>query len=113
MTALPEDALAVKRLAALAHETRLAVFRALVSAGPAGLAAGALASAVGVSPSNLSAHLSVLSAAGLTAMRREGRNRIHAVELEAVGGLVDFLVSDCCGGQPEVCRPVLATMPEC
>lgn len=113
MSAAIDDMIAVKRLAALAHETRLKVFRALVRAGPEGMAAGVLASAVDVGPSNLSAHLNVLGAAGLTTMRREGRSRIHAVELDAVGGLIDFLVSDCCGGRPEVCRPVLAAMPGC
>lgn len=103
MKKLSSDDEAVKRFGALAHATRLIVFRALMKAGPEGVTAGELSKAAGVSPSNLSAHLSVLTEAGLTAMTRDGRRRFYAPELEAVADLVSFLVEDCCDGRPEVC----------
>lgn len=98
--------MAVRRLAALAQITRVNVFKALMSAGPEGLPAGVLSERLDVAPNTLSAHLSVLSQAELVSVRREGRMRIYAVELEAVSELLGFLVDDCCQGHPEVCAPV-------
>ncbi|MGY6628865.1 MAG: ArsR/SmtB family transcription factor [Oceanicaulis sp.] len=91
------------RLGALAHETRLTVFRALMRAGPEGLAAGALAEAAQVSASNLSSHLGVLLGAGLVTVRRDGRQRIYAPDFDAIRELLGFLVNECCQGAPEVC----------
>lgn len=107
------EADAVRRLSALAHETRLKLFRVLIAAGPEGLAAGVLAERLGVSASNLSAHLGVLSNAGLIALERRGRQRIYSVELGAAGSLIDFLVSDCCAGHPEVCEAIAPRRPTC
>ena len=97
---------AIKRLAALAHETRLRLFRVLIAAGPDGLPAGTLAECLDVSPSNLSAHLTLLTQAQLITARRAGRQRIYSVDLAAAGALIDYLVSDCCGGHPEVCDAI-------
>ena len=101
---------AVESFAALAHATRLNVFRTLLSAGPGGLSAGVLAETLSVSPSNLSAHLAVLTRAGLVSARTHGRSRIYTVETARVAGLLEFLVSDCCNGRPEVCGPALAAL---
>lgn len=109
----PGEAQAVRRLAALAHETRLKLFRILIAAGPDGLPAGALSERLGVSPSNLSAHLSSLSHAGLIGLKRAGRQRIYSVDLAAAGSLIDFLVSDCCAGHPEVCEAIAPARPSC
>ena len=107
-----DDVRAVEQFAALAHATRLRVFRTLVKAGPEGLAAGTLASDLAVSPSNLSGHLSALSRAGLVAVKPAGRSRIYAVRFETVAALVDFLVADCCQGHPEVCAPAAAALEQ-
>ena len=104
------DDAAVSAFAALAHATRLRVFKMLIAAGPHGVAAGRLAEQLAVSPSNLSAHLTTLTQAGLIGMRAEGRSRIYAVNMDAVSELVNFLVEDCCQGHPEVCAPVLSAM---
>lgn len=92
---------AVRQMAALSHPTRLTVFRRLMRAGPAGVAAGVIAEELGVSPSNLSAHLSVLTQADLIAMRKDGRRRLYAPRVDTVRGLVDFLVAECCADHPE------------
>lgn len=103
MSSSAHDSFAIQRFAALSHATRLDVFRRVMRAGPKGVAAGALAEAAGVSPSNLSAHLSILTEAGLISVRAEGRRRIFAPNLDTVSDLVRFLVDECCDGHPEVC----------
>jgi ArsR family transcriptional regulator len=88
----------VASLGALAQETRLAAFRALVQAGPGGLAAGELSERLGVSPANLSFHLSALAAAGLVQGRPQGRFVIYAADFAAMNALLGFLTENCCGG---------------
>lgn len=96
---------AVLALSALAQESRLAVFRLLVEAGPGGLAAGAIAEELGIPPATLSFHLSQLTQAGLSETRREGRSIIYALRVEGIRTLLGFLTKDCCGGRPELCSP--------
>ena len=98
--ALPD---AVDTLSALAHPSRLAVFRLLVRAGREGVAAGAIAREVGAVPSTLSTHLTILSQAGLIQARREGRSIRYSADFERMRALLGFLVDDCCGGRPEIC----------
>ncbi len=95
----------VDALAALAQPHRLAAFRALVQRGPAGLAAGALADAVGLSPSALSFHLAHLARAGLVTRRRDGRHQLYAADFAAMTGLVGYLTENCCGGVPCAVQP--------
>ena len=94
---------AIAALAALAQDTRLAVFRLLVEAGPNGLAAGVIASRLKVAPATLSFHLSQLERAGLLASRRNGRQILYAADIEGTRRLMAFLTEDCCGGRPELC----------
>jgi len=96
---------AVISLTSLAHETRLAVYRLLVQAGDAGLPAGSIADALGVPPSSLSHHLKDLKYAGLVACTRDQRSLIYTANYDAMSGLLDFLLDDCCGGHPEICDP--------
>lgn len=88
--------------AALSQETRLGVVRTLVVAGPEGMAAGAIAEAMGVSASNISFHLKELERAGLIAQRRESRSIVYSADYDALSGLVKFLMEDCCAGHPRV-----------
>jgi len=97
---------AVAALSALAQGPRLAVFRLLVAAGPDGLAAGEIARRTGVAANTLSAQLTVLTQAGLTASRREGRSIIYSADYAVVSQVLAFLMDDCCGGRPEVCAPL-------
>ena len=91
---------AVPMLSALAQETRLAIFRALVQAGPEGLAAGTIAAAVGAPASTLSLHLKELSATGLTRARQDGRFIYYTADYAAMSELVSFLTEKCCQGMP-------------
>jgi ArsR family transcriptional regulator, arsenate/arsenite/antimonite-responsive transcriptional repressor len=89
-------------LSALAHETRLNVFRQLVQAGPDGLAAGVMSSALEVPPQTLSFHLKELSHAGLVSQRREGRSIIYAPNFDRMAAIVGFLGDNCCGGTEQL-----------
>src|SRR5665213_3155021 len=99
---------AVKRLSALAQESRLAVFRLLVKAGPDGVPAGEIARTLEITPNTLSAQLTVLSNAGLVTSRRDGRSIIYAAGYDSMGELLVYLMEDCCQGRPEVCAPLAA-----
>jgi len=98
-----ETATAALALSALGHESRLEVFRLLVRAGPAGLAAGEIARRTGIRSNTLSSHLQLLKAAGLIAGRRNGRSIVYSAEAAQFGALLTYLVEDCCGGQSETC----------
>jgi len=103
---------AVAALASLAQEHRLALFRLLVQAGPYGMAAGALAEALGVPNSSLSFHLAHLTRAGLIGQRREGRSLIYTANYGAMNALVGFLTENCCGGEECGTGPVPQTGPQ-
>ncbi|PTB19709.1 transcriptional regulator [Trinickia symbiotica] len=90
-------------LAALAHESRLAVFRALVQAGPQGLPAGQIATLLDVPPSSLSFHLKELAHAQLVTSRQEGRFIFYCANFATMNGLLAYLSENCCGGNP--CSP--------
>ena len=97
----------VAALAALAQEHRLAVFRLLVQAGPAGLPAGELAAKLDLAPNTLSFHFDRLRAAGLVTVRREGRSMIYAAQFDTMNALLGFLTDNCCQGQSEQCAPTV------
>ncbi|WP_432380780.1 ArsR/SmtB family transcription factor [Duganella sp. P38] len=85
-------------LAALAQESRLAVFRLLVQTGPEGLAASKIGERLDIAPSSLSFHLKELAHAGLVVSRQAGRFVIYSADTRAMNGLIDFLTENCCGG---------------
>lgn len=99
-----EQSLAVEALAALAHETRIEVFRLLVRAGPAGLAAGAVSDALAIAAPTLSFHLKELKRAGLVGSQRVGRSQIYRADYPAMRELLTFLTEKCCEGAAE-CAP--------
>jgi ArsR family transcriptional regulator len=87
----------VRALAALSHETRLALYRMLVERGPDGLPAGVIADRLGVPPSSLTFHVQHLHRAGLVTQRRVGRQLIYAADYAAMNGLIATLTENCCG----------------
>ena|SRR5438105_15735857 len=95
---------AVRALAAIAQDSRLAIFRALVQAGPNGLPAGKIAEVLDIPPSLLSFHMKELTHAEMVNSRQEGRYVIYAANFSAMSELLSFLTDNCCGGNP--CAPV-------
>lgn len=93
-------------LAALAQETRLTIYRALVQAGPEGLAAGRIGEALKVPPATLSFHLKELGNAGLVAWRQQGRYVIYSANFDAMNALLAYLTAHCCRGKVEECLTV-------
>lgn len=96
---------ALDAFAALSQHTRLQMVRALVVAGPDGLAAGTIGETVGASSSSASFHLSNLERAGLIQSRREARSIVYSANYQGLAALVEFLMMDCCQGHPDVCAP--------
>ncbi len=96
---------AVTALAALAQDSRLAIFRLLVQSAPAGLTVGLIAEQLQLPAPTLSFHLKTLTHAGLVNTTQEGRFvRCHAA-LDRIDALLGFLTDNCCGGHPEICKP--------
>ncbi|TNC77690.1 helix-turn-helix transcriptional regulator [Janthinobacterium lividum] len=91
---------AIAALAALAQESRLAVFRLLVQAGPEGMAATKIAEALAIAPSSLSFHLKELAHANLVTASKAGRSIIYAANYAGMNGLLAFLTENCCAGAP-------------
>ena len=101
---------AVDALGALAHETRLSVFRMLVQAGLGGLVAGTIAERVSVPPSTMSHHLATLERAGLVRSERESRLIRYRADYAGMRRLLAFLMQDCCQGAPEMCGDLLGDL---
>lgn len=103
-----ETTQAVQSLSALAQASRLAIFRLLVQAGPAGMAAGSIGEKLQLPAATLSFHLAGLTRAGLAKSRQDGRFVIYTADFESMNALVGFLTDNCCGGQscaPAACKP--------
>lgn len=97
-------------LSALAQETRLAIYRLLVEAGPEGLTAGRIGEKLGLAPATLSFHLAALARAELAHSRQEGRFVIYAANFQSMNALIAFLTENCCCGAPcapAVCEPAV------
>jgi DNA-binding transcriptional ArsR family regulator len=104
---------ALAAFSALSQETRLQIVRMLVVAGADGMAAGAIAEKLEVSPSNISFHLKELDRSGLVQQQREARSIIYTANYEALSGLVRFLMDDCCAGHPDICAPATTAVACC
>lgn len=100
-----ETLTAAELLAALGHETRLAIFRLLVEAGPAGLNAGAISEKLALAPNTLSFHLSHLSRVGLIRGKQESRFIYYSADYPLMDTLLAFLTHNCCQGSAEQYLP--------
>jgi ArsR family transcriptional regulator, arsenate/arsenite/antimonite-responsive transcriptional repressor len=100
-------------LTALAQATRLDAFRLLVMHEPEGLPAGEVARQLAVPHNTMSTHLAVLARAGLVGAERQSRAVIYRVNLDRLRELTLFLLKDCCGGNPELCAPLIAELTPC
>ncbi|MFN3525255.1 MAG: ArsR/SmtB family transcription factor [Paracoccus sp. (in: a-proteobacteria)] len=98
---------AIAALSALAQDTRLAVFRLLVVAGPEGMPAGEIAVAMKAPANTISTNLSILAAAGLVRSQREGRVIRYFARIEGMTALLTYLLRDCCRGNPDLRLPLM------
>jgi DNA-binding transcriptional ArsR family regulator len=102
----------IAALEALAQESRLAIFRALVQAGPDGLTPSRLSEALDLPAPTLSFHLAQLRHADLVTVTRDGRSLIYAAAYETMNGVIGFLTENCCAGSacaPASCAPAKST----
>jgi DNA-binding transcriptional ArsR family regulator len=99
---------AAERLAALGQATRLAIFRLLVQAGPAGMSAGTIGEKLSIPAPTLSFHLSHLSRVGLIRARQESRFIYYAADYAAMDDLLAYLTQNCCQGGR--CLPQIAAI---
>jgi DNA-binding transcriptional ArsR family regulator len=106
-----EDKDVVRSLAALAHDLRLQVFRALVVVGHQGITPGTMAEHLEVPAATLSFHLKELMHAGLVTQERQGRNLIYRASFEHMNALLGYLTANCCQGQ--ACLPTAAAPSPC
>lgn len=104
---------AIAALSALAQDTRLEVFRLLVQHQPEGLPAGDIARRMDVPQNTMSAHLAILTRAGLVASERHSRSIIYRANLECFRSVMLFLLKDCCNGKPEICAPLISDITSC
>ena len=108
-----ESKKAIAALAALAQSTRLDTFRMLVKSEPDGIAAGELARMLDVPQNTMSAHLATLHRAGIVKSERQSRSIIYRADLEGFRDLTLFLLKECCGGNAELCAPLIADLTPC
>ena len=108
-----DDESAITVLGALAQNTRLDVFRLLVRLEPDGMAAGEIARQLDVPQNTMSAHLGILSRAGIVRSERHSRSIIYRADLDGLRALMLFLVKDCCAGNADLCAPLIAELTPC
>lgn len=105
---------AVTSLAALAQESRLAIYRLLVQAGPAGMAVGSIGENLGIPAATLSFHLKELTRAELITARQDGRFIYYSANFPQMAALLGYLTDNCCRGMPQECLGVMeAALAEC
>jgi len=109
-----ESSNAIIAFSALAQSTRLETFRLLVKSEPQGVPAGELARMLDVPQNTMSAHLAILSRAGLVKSERRSRSIIYRADLEGFEQLTLFMIRDCCGGDAALCAPLVSRLiPRC
>jgi ArsR family transcriptional regulator len=100
---------AVLSLAALAQDSRLAIYRLLVEAGPTGLAVGEIGAGLSIAPATLSFHLKELAHAGLIGARQDGRYIYYSANYPRMNGLIGYLSENCCARDGTGCAPGCGT----
>ena len=100
---------AIESLAALAQESRLAIFRMLVKRGPEGYTPTQLGEKLSVAPPTLSFHLKELQRAGLVDVRRDGRFLYYRPNFAHMNQVIGFLTENCCVLADRGCSPQCAS----
>lgn len=96
---------AVAALAALAQDSRLAIFRLLVRNEPEGLTPGVIGEQLELPAPTLSFHLKALAQGGLVSAEQQGRFLRYRAKMPRINALIAFLTEDCCRGNAQLCNP--------
>lgn len=104
---------AISMLGALSQEMRLRIIRLLIERGDDGASAGDIATAIEAIPSKASFHLAALERAGLITSERQSRKIIYRMEFQEIGGLISFILNDCCGNHPDIRKCCDLSAPKC
>lgn len=108
-----DNSQAIAAMAALAQPTRLDTFKLLVNREPDGVPVGELARLIDVPQNTMSAHLAILTRAGLITGERRSRSIIYRANLEGFRSVIAFLLKDCCGGRADLCQPLIDELVPC
>jgi ArsR family transcriptional regulator len=100
----------LEALSALGQETRLEVFRLLVTEGSNGLLAGEISDRLDVKQNTMSTNLAILQRAGLIRSERSGRTIRYCADIDGFQSMILYLLEDCCGGRPEMCQPLFQAL---
>jgi DNA-binding transcriptional ArsR family regulator len=87
---------AAARLEALGSPQRLAIYRALVRAGPDGLPVGAIQTRLDIPASTLSHHLQRLEKVALITRERRRTSLICRPNFDVMHAVMGFLADECC-----------------
>ncbi|WP_421780628.1 ArsR/SmtB family transcription factor [Kiloniella litopenaei] len=98
---------ALSIFSALSQPTRLEIVRLLIKSGDNGLLAGEISETLNIRPNTASTNLLILVNSHLLRKERQGRTIRYFVDFEAMKNLLTFLMEDCCGGNPELCQPII------
>lgn len=101
---------ALTAFSALSQPTRLDVFRLLIKAGEQGMSAGEIGEKLHIRQNTMSANLAILARTNLVINKREGRSIRYFADYEGIRALISFLLEDCCGGNSEICQPLLSEL---
>lgn len=104
---------AIDSFSALSQDTRLRAFKLLVRHEPDGLPAGEIARQLAVPHNTMSAHLAILARAGLVISQRHSRQIIYRASLAHMETVIQFLLQDCCAGNPELCASLMDSLSGC
>jgi len=106
----PSSARALGGLAALGQQTRLAIFRLLVTHEPRGISVGEIALKIQCPQNTASGHLAILARAHLVSRIRQGRSVVYRADLEGMRWLLGYLLADCCNGDASMCARVFSSL---
>jgi DNA-binding transcriptional ArsR family regulator len=101
---------ALAALAALGQQTRLAIFRLLVTHEPCGLTVGEVAAAMRCPQNTTSGHLAILARAQIVTSIRQGRSVVYRADMAGMRWLLEYLLADCCNGDPSLCASAFSSL---
>ncbi|MGO4448322.1 ArsR/SmtB family transcription factor [Phyllobacterium sp. TAF24] len=103
----------IEAFSALAQSSRMDAFKLIVMHEPEGIAAGEISRLLDIPQNTMSAHLAILSRAGLISSVRHSRSIIYRARFENLRAAISYLLKDCCAGHPDICTPLITDIVPC